>query len=37
VDERAIGIGVRLLSAAALAAVRGSSVAPEPLSDAARA
>src|SRR5882757_3253158 len=33
VDERAIGIGVRLLSAAALAAVRGSSAAPEPLSD----
>jgi hypothetical protein len=28
---------VRLLAAAAIAAVRGSSVAPEPLSDGARA
>jgi amidohydrolase len=35
IDESAIGIGVRLLSAAAIAAVRGSSVAPEPLSDGA--
>ena len=37
IDERAIGIGVRLLSAAALGAVRGSSVAPEPLQDTAHA
>src|SRR6266542_489166 len=35
IDESAIGIGVRLLSAAAIAAVRGSAVAPEPLSDGA--
>jgi amidohydrolase len=37
IDERAIGIGVRLLSAAALTATRGSAVAPEPLSNGAPA
>ena len=37
IDERAIGIGVRLLAAAALTATRGSSVAPEPLPNGAPA
>ena len=35
VDERAIGIGVRLLAAAAMTATRGSAVAPEPLANGA--
>src|SRR5277367_1823148 len=33
IDERAIGIGVQLLAAAALTAVRGSAAAPEPFPD----
>ncbi len=37
IDERAIGIGVRLLGAAALTATRGSSVAPEPMPNGAPA
>jgi amidohydrolase len=37
VDERAIGIGVRLMAAAALTATRGSAVAPEPMSNGAPA
>jgi metal-dependent amidase/aminoacylase/carboxypeptidase family protein len=37
VDERAIGIGVRVMAAAALAATSGSAVAPPPLHDTARA
>jgi len=37
VDERAIGIGVRLLAAAALTATRGSAVAPEPMTNGAPA
>ena len=37
IDERAIGIGLRLLAAAALTAVRGSAAAPEPFADAANA
>ena len=37
IDERAIGIGVRLLAAAALTATRGSSVAPEPMPNGAPA
>ena len=37
IDERAIGIGLQLLAAAALAAVRGSAGAPEPFADAANA
>jgi amidohydrolase len=37
IDERAIGIGVRLLAAAALTATRGSSVAPEPMPNGASA
>ena len=37
IDERAIGIGVRLLGAAALTATRGSSVAPEPMPNGATA
>src|ERR1700733_12482350 len=37
IDERAIGIGLKLLSAAALAAVHGSAAAPEPFADAANA
>jgi amidohydrolase len=37
IDERAIAIGVRLLSAAALTATRGSSVASEPLTNGAPA
>jgi amidohydrolase len=35
VDERAIGIGVKVMAAAALTATRGSQVAPEPLQDSA--
>jgi amidohydrolase len=37
IDERAIGIGLQLLAAAALTAVRGSAAAPEPFADAANA
>jgi len=37
VDERAIGIGVKLMAAAALTATRGSAVAPEPMSNGAPA
>jgi amidohydrolase len=37
VDERAIGVGVRLMAAAALTATRGSAVAPEPMSNGAPA
>ncbi len=37
VDERAIGIGVRVMTAAALAATCGSAVAPQPLQDSAAA
>jgi amidohydrolase len=37
IDERAIGIGMQLLAAAALTAVRGSAAAPEPFPDAANA
>jgi amidohydrolase len=37
IDERAIGIGLQLLAAAALTAVRGSAAAPVPFPDAANA
>jgi hypothetical protein len=37
VDERAIGVGVRLLAAAVLTATRGTSVAPEPMPNGAHA
>ena len=37
VDERAIGIGVKVMVAAALTATRGSAVAPEPMSNGAPA
>jgi amidohydrolase len=37
VDERAIGVGVRLLAAAVLTATRGTSVAPEPMPSGAHA
>jgi amidohydrolase len=37
VDERAIGVGVRLLAATALTAVRGSTAAPDPMPGVARA
>jgi amidohydrolase len=37
VDERAIGIGVRVMAAVALTATRGGGTAPQPLQDSARA
>jgi amidohydrolase len=37
VDERAIAVGVRVMAAAALTAVRGTGAAPQPLQDSARA
>jgi len=37
VDERAIGIGVRVMAAVALAATSGGGTAPQPLQDSARA
>ena len=37
VDERAIMVGVRVMAAAALTAVRGTGAAPQPLQDSARA
>jgi amidohydrolase len=37
VDERAIAVGVRVMAAAALTAVRGTGTAPQPLQDSARA
>jgi len=37
VDERAIGIGVRVMAAAALTATSGDEVASQPLQDTARA
>jgi amidohydrolase len=37
VDERAIVVGVRVMAAAALTAIRGTGVAPQPLQDIARA
>jgi amidohydrolase len=37
VDERAIVVGVRVMAAAALTAIRGTGAAPQPLQDSARA
>jgi amidohydrolase len=37
IDERAIGIGMRVMAAAALTAISGRGVAPPPLHDSARA
>jgi amidohydrolase len=37
VDERAIGVGVRVMAAVALTATRGGGTAPQPLRDSARA
>jgi amidohydrolase len=37
VDERAIGVGVRVMAAVALTATRGGGTAPQPLQDSARA
>jgi len=37
VDERAIAVGVRVMAAAALTAIRGTGTVPQPLQDSARA